>query len=178
MSALDIRLAAPEEHAAVDALVAEAYAFDYGPRNDDGDEMRHARARAERFDVWVAADPESGQLLGSVTTTRAQGENLMEDAGANELTFRLLAVSPHVRRRGVGTALIRHTIALAQARGDRRVFLKSAPNMHGAHELYVTLGFRRDPGRDGLVIAQVKTIDLYAFAFEIIGGVEATRREP
>ena len=60
----ETRLADPSEYEAIDRLIDDAYAHDYGP-SDHRDEMRFARVRAEAFDVWVARD-ETGELLGSV----------------------------------------------------------------------------------------------------------------
>ncbi len=167
MTGLIIRPVAPDEHDAVDALIATAYEFDYGPTPHGEDELQHSVVRAERFEVWNAADGETGELLGSITTPRDGGEQLLEDATPNELDFRLLAVSPRARRRGVGAALTRHVVDLARERGLRRVFLKSAPNMTGAHRLYESLGFRRDPDRDGLVIDGVVQFDLFAFVVDV-----------
>lgn len=156
------------EHERLDDLITAAYEHDYGPRQRDGepDPLSFSRVRAERFDVWVAREISSGALLGSVTTPRADGEKLMEDSTSAELDFRLLAVSVDARRRGIGAALTRHVLHLARERGFRAVFMKSAPNMHSAHRLYESLGFRRDPARDGLIIGGCRVRDLHAFVHD------------
>ncbi|MFT4231419.1 MAG: GNAT family N-acetyltransferase [Leucobacter sp.] len=59
---LRLRLARPDEYEAVDRLVAEAYAHDYGPSDESGDPMRHAEVRAREFEVWVAVDEAGGDV--------------------------------------------------------------------------------------------------------------------
>ncbi|PRA81872.1 GNAT family N-acetyltransferase [Microbacterium sp. MYb66] len=167
MTAVQIRLAADDEYERIDEFIRSAYEHDYGPREHGDDPMRLARNRAQAYDVWVAVDAEKGEILGSVTTASAGGSPLMEDAGPEDLTFRLLAVAPQARRRGLGAALTRHVIELARERGIPRVFLKSAPQMTGAHALYLATGFHRDPERDGLWIDGRKVLELHAFLVDI-----------
>jgi ribosomal protein S18 acetylase RimI-like enzyme len=160
----EVSLARPDEFEAVDALVLAAYEHDYGPRDRSGDPFHRAEHRAASFDIWVTREAgAAGALLGTVTTPRPGGAALMEDIGEGELDFRLLAVSPDARHRGIGELLTRHVLQLARERGLDGVFLKSAPDMVGAHRLYEKVGFRRDPGRDGLVVDGVRVKDLYAF---------------
>lgn len=179
-----IRLARPDEFAAVDELVRAAYEYDYGPQDHSDDPFRHAETRSDAADIWVAVkerihalDPlvgsgvplggdalvRSSTLLGTVTTRREGGQSLQEDTRENELDFRLLGVDPNARGRGIGKLLTQHAIRLARERGLAGVFLKSAPNMTGAHRLYETLGFTRAPHRDGLVIGGEIVLDLYGF---------------
>lgn len=172
---IEVRLAAPEEHSAVDELVRRAYEFDYGPREEIAggeDDPRFARVRAREFDIWVAVDPQTGALLGTITIRRAGGQSLMEDAVADELDFRLLGVSPDARRSGIGSLLTRLAADEARRGGYARVFLKSAPNMVRAHQLYEKLGYRRDPDRDGLIIGGRKVHDLIAFVLPVPALVE------
>lgn len=160
-SALDIRLARPDEHEVVDALVTGAYAHDYGP-SEHTSPMHSAAIRAERFDVWVAHAPE-GSLLGSITTRRKGGPSLHEDVVAHEFDLRLLAVSPEARRRGIGAALMRFVAAEAERQGFDAVVLKTAPNMVGAHRLYESLGYVRDPERTALIIGGERMFELFTY---------------
>lgn len=163
---IDVRLARAEELDAVDELIRDAYAHDYGPADERGDPMHLARVRAERFDVWVAVDAVGG-LLGSVTTRRAGGPSLHEDVEPDELDLRLLGVSPAARRRGIGAALMGHVLSEAARSGFAGVFLKTAPNMRGAHRLYAALGFTRVPQRDGLWIGGRRVLDLFSYRYEL-----------
>jgi len=159
---IEIRAAKPDEFEAIDGMLDAAYTNDYGPSDTGGDPMRSASARAEIFDVWVAVDG-SGEPLGSVTTRRAGGPSLHEDAAENELDLRLLGVAPAARRRGIGAALMRRIVEEAASSGFDAVVLKTQPNMHGAHRLYEALGFVRTPERDGLWIGGRKVLDLLSY---------------
>ncbi|BCP52240.1 N-acetyltransferase [Kaistia sp. 32K] len=160
-----IRPARPDEFETVDRLIEAAYAFDYGPREKAVEEQSFYRSasRSAEFEVLVAVDEKSGALCGSVTTRKAGGAPLMADARADELDFRLLAIAPEARKRGIGQALVAHLIEIARDRGFGAVFMKSAPEMVKAHNLYFKLGFTRDFARDGLFIGGRKQIDLHAF---------------
>lgn len=183
-----IRLARPDEFDAVDALVKAAYEYDYGPREHSDDPNRRSANRAQTYDVWVAVDEriraldplvgsgvplgEAGlvrteKLVGTTTTRRAGGSSLQEDTRDDELDFRLLGVDPKARGRGIGKLLTQHAIDLARERGLAGVFMKSAPDMIGAHRIYETLGFTRAPHRDGLVIGGEIVLELYGFELPV-----------
>ena len=86
--------------------------------------------------------------LGTVTFA-PPGSALTEvAAGAHEAEFRMLAVSPAARGRGVGEALVRACLDRATALGCRRVVISSLSQMRTAHRLYQRLGFAREPQRD------------------------------
>lgn len=171
---IDVALARLDELDEVDALITEAYAHDYGP-SDHGDAMQFSRVRAERFDVWVARDA-AGTLLGSVTTRRRGGPSLHEDVRDDELDLRLLGVSPAARRRGVGARIMRRVAEHAAQQGFGAVFLKTAPNMRGAHRLYEALGFERVRERDGLWIGGERVLDLFSYRYSLRAEIEARHR--
>ena len=167
VTGLTIRRAASTDYRAIDGLIAEAYAHDYGERSGGGsDPMRLSERRDDAYDVWVAVD-EGEELLGSVTLRRAGGPPLHEDVPADELDLRLLGVSPRARRRGVGAALMGHAAEVAAASGLRAVALKTGPEMHAAHRLYESLGFSRAPERDGLWIGGERVLDLFTYVLPV-----------
>ena len=85
--------------------------------------------------LLVASDPESGEILGSLTLAlfriptglRAWIEDVVVDDGA--------------RGRGVGEALNQHAIGVAAGRGARTVDLTSRPSREAANRLYQRIGF-------------------------------------
>lgn len=166
-AAIEIGPIRPEEFAADDAVVEAAYSHDYGPRDHGDDPFYRAEWRSQAYEVWVARDAATGELLGSVTIAKPGGEEVVADARADELGFRLLATSPNARRRGIGEALVRKVVALAAERGYAGVVMKSQPVMVGAHALYRKLGFERDPERDGLWEGGEKILDLHAFRIRV-----------
>lgn len=66
----------------------------------------------------------------------------------NESEIRLLAVEPHMRRRGVAQDLMQECIKAAKDAGSSRLVLFTQTSMKAAHKLYEQLGFCRNPSRD------------------------------
>ncbi|PPF41966.1 hypothetical protein C5B85_17870 [Pseudoclavibacter sp. AY1F1] len=147
-----VRLVHPNEIEAVAKLSLRAYELEYKISSAYRDDIVSVGQRAETHQVWVAVDAQSGELLGSVTTPKP-GEHLtsLPESG-DELDFRLLAVDPGARGRGVGALLTRLVVELARLRGLRRVVMNSGPQMVRAHRLYERLGFSNLESR-------VRTVD-------------------
>jgi len=165
MSDVLIRLAAPGEYEAIGELGETAYSHDYDISDQYRERLLDVAARAAEHEVWVAVDRHTGQLLGTVTAPRP-GRHISVLGRDGELDFRLLAVAPSARRRGIGRQLVEHMIALAAERGAVRVVLNSAPDMTGAHQLYYAMGFTR------LTERETRTVEghsgpLLAFGYEI-----------
>ncbi|AIJ21578.1 GNAT family N-acetyltransferase [Amycolatopsis methanolica] len=147
MSEVSVRLARPEEFAAVGTLTASAYLAD-GLITADDDyvrELTNAAHRAEHAELLVATDDDG--LLGSVTIVHP-GTHYSEIARDGELEFRMLATAPAARDRGVGEALTRAVLDRARAIGAGAVVMSSLDAMQTAHRLYTRLGFSRLPERD------------------------------
>jgi GNAT superfamily N-acetyltransferase len=162
-----IRLAAPDEYEAIGELSETAYSHDYGITDRYRQRLRDVAARAAEHAVWVAVDRHTGQLLGTVTAP-APGGHISVLAQEGELDFRLLAVAPAARRRGIGRLLVEHIIALAAERGAVRVVMNSGPDMIGAHQLYYSMGFTR------LTERETRTVEGYsepllAFGYDVGG---------
>jgi len=137
-----IRPMAPDETATVAELVVGAYAGDFPLSEGYRAEIAAVADRAEAHEVWVAVDTADGALLGTVSTPRP-GRAISQLARDGELDFRFLGVAHAARRRGVGERLVEHVLALAAARGIRRVVLNTGPDMVAAQRLYERLGFTR-----------------------------------
>lgn len=153
-----IRLAAPGDLDAVGELTVAGYAgFTDGPADPYVARLRDAASRARGAELWLAED---GDLpLGTVTSCPA-GSAWREISEPDEGEFRMLAVAPQARGRGVGEALVRHCIERSRDAGDRGMVLSSLPQMTAAHRLYARLGFSRLPARDW---SPVPGVDLLAF---------------
>ncbi|HEX6935200.1 MAG TPA: GNAT family N-acetyltransferase, partial [Actinomycetes bacterium] len=65
-----------------------------------------------------------------------------------EAEFRMLAVAPDARGRGVGGALAQWCVDRAREQGCTAVALSSLPEMQTAHRIYERMGFVRAPDRD------------------------------
>ncbi len=121
----------------------ELYASDIGA----------VRSRLDSAELIVCE--QQGGLDGAVTFYRPGAFALFPPEWA---CFRLLAVAPHARGRGVGRALIDEAIARARGAGAEAMAIHNVGFMKAALALYDRLGFTREPrfdfhwpgaGRDG-----------------------------
>ena len=139
-----IRLARPEDLSAVGEITVAAYAdFTLGPSDPYIARLRDAAARAEQAELWLAEDDAEDGV-----TVCPPGSVWREISRPGEGEFRMLAVAPQARGRGVGDALARFAIDRLAAQGADAVVLSSLSTMHAAHRIYERLGFRRDAARD------------------------------
>ncbi len=123
-----------------------AYSADLEITGDYAEEVRDVARHVETAEVWVAVEEETGRVLASVTLPRP-GETL-HLGRPGELEFRLLAVDPDARRRGLGRLLTQFVIDTARERGATRVVMNSGTEMTSAHSLYESMGFARMPERE------------------------------
>ncbi|MFH0242426.1 GNAT family N-acetyltransferase [Streptomyces sp. HK10] len=151
---ITIRAARPHEFEAAGELTAGAYLrdglLDFGAQDPYLAVLRDARHRAGHAELLVAAGPVGGgaeEVLGTVTFA-AHGGEYAQIARPGEGEFRVLAVRPGARGRGVGETLVRECVDRARALDLERLVLSSHPLMHTAHRLYRRLGFVRTPDRD------------------------------
>ena len=149
---LRVRLVAPHEYDRVAQLSVDAYGHDYDLPDDYRASLADVADPGTRARGLGGRGPRRpGELLGTVATPRP-GEHISELGRDGELDFRLLAVDPAARRRGIGVLLTEHVIALARQRELHRVVMNSGPSMVGAHALYERLGFVRLTERETRVV--------------------------
>ena len=144
-----VRPAHTSELAAVGALTVSAYAAD-GLLSDDDPYLHHlqdAVTRAREAELYVADLPDLPGLAGTVTFAPG-GSPWRELARAGEGEFRMLAVAPRARRRGVARALVGTCLERSRELGFHAVVLSSLPEQRAAHRIYERLGFRRTPHLD------------------------------
>jgi ribosomal protein S18 acetylase RimI-like enzyme len=141
-----LRRATPDDHARAGELTVAAYAeFTLGPADPYVERLRDAAARDREAELWIAED--DGRVVGTVTLC-PEGSAWRELSGPDEGEFRMLAVAPEARGRGVGEALARMCLDRFRAEGARGVVICSLPEMSAAHRVYARLGFRRVPELD------------------------------
>jgi len=142
-----IRRAAPEDYETVGLLTEAAYEeFLEGPDDYYRGFLRDAETRDREAELWVAVD-DDGTLLGSVTSC-PPGSPWRELSVDGEGEFRMLAVAPAARGRGVGEALVRQCEERAAATGATRMWLSTLDEMGHAQRIYTRLGYRPEPARD------------------------------
>lgn len=146
-SGFAIRKALPAEFAAIADLVVEAYR-EVG-ETDAGyvPELRDVAGRAAQVPVLVALEALTDAVLGTVTYVPGPGPYHEGDFG-DAASFRMLAVAPGARRRGIGQALVEACIERARADGRTAIGIYTRPFMTDAHRMYERLGFSRAPELD------------------------------
>jgi len=161
-----IRPAHDEELGAVGELTLDAYTADgfVDVVGDYAEELRDAATRAREAELYVAVS-EDGRLLGTVTYCAAASP-YQELAGPREGEFRMLAVAPAARGRGVAEALVRMCVERSEELGYDALVLSSMPTQEQAHRIYARVGFRRTPELDWKPTPEV---DLLAFRLELTG---------
>jgi GNAT superfamily N-acetyltransferase len=144
---LELRLAHQDEYAAAGQLTLDGYVYDGFLSNDDdyAEHLADAGRRAADAELLVAVA--GGELVGTVTFC-PPGSPLRELSRDGEAEFRMLAVSPVARGRGVGRALVEKCFERARELGLREMVICSMTRMTAAHRLYVAIGFERDPSLD------------------------------
>jgi len=118
--------------------------------------------RAERAELLVVRD-EEGVIVGSVALV-LDGDFGEVTTSDREAAFRMLAVAPEARGRGVGRLLVTTCLERARAAGKERMVLSTDPKMTAAHRLYGRLGFTRLPERDW---SPMPGIDLLVYCLEL-----------
>lgn len=155
---MQVRRARDEELARVGELTVAAYVADSLIRPDDpyAGQLRAADQRSAEADLVVAVGP-SGELLGTVTFALA-GSPWAEVSHPGEAEFRMLAVAPEARGRGVGSTLVQWCVDRAREQGCTALALCSLPAMRTAHRIYERMGFVRAPERDWQPMADIRLI--------------------
>jgi GNAT superfamily N-acetyltransferase len=153
---LVIREATQAEHAALGQLMVSVYAGLEGfPKQAEQpryyEMLAHIGRLAERPATTLLVAVAGSELLGGVVyiSDMAQygsGGSATQERDASG--FRLLAVSPRARGRGVGHALAERCIALARERKQAQVIIHTTEAMKVAWGMYERLGFVRSPDLD------------------------------
>jgi len=162
----EIRVATAAEYAEVGEITVRAYTVEgfLEPADAYAHRLRDAAARAVEAELWVAVEPGTGRLLGSVTFC-PRGSAYRELAGEHDGEFRMLAVDPRARGLGVGRALVERCLERSRELGDSSVVICSLPAMRAAHRLYSSLGFDREPALDW---SPVPGVELLGFRHRLV----------
>ena len=161
-AALSVEPAVPADFAAIGELTVRVYLDEQLATERYAVQLADVAYRAERSELLVVRDSD-GRVVASVALVLDGdfGEVTQSDG---EAAFRMLAVDPAVRGRGVGELLVRECLDRARAAGKRRMVLSTDPRMTAAHRLYERLGFTRLPERDW---SPVDEVDLLVYALDL-----------
>jgi putative acetyltransferase len=155
-----VRPETPQDHDAVRWVVSAAFGDE--PVADLLDGLRTSSAwRGLSFVAEV-----DGRLAGHVSYTRGWLD--AADRLLDVLVLSPLSVDPRVQRRGVGSMLVRRTLALLRERPEPLVFLEGSPAYYGR------LGFR--PGSSVGLTPPSSRIPPAAFQFVPLASYEPWMR--
>ena len=142
-----VRVARPDEYARVGELTVAAYRGLPVDHLWGGyeHEIMDTATRATDSDILVG--DVDARLVGSVTYVSEHTSSWSEWTLPGEAQFRLLAVDPAARGRGVGEVLVRACLDRARAAGQPLI-IHTTPWMETARRMYERLGFVRRPDRD------------------------------
>lgn len=143
---ISVRRAQPGDYAAAGDVAVAAYRGIDPQLGTYESRLRDVAGRNAQAFVLVAIG--DGKVVGTATYVSDPSSRLAESDDPNDAGLRMLAVAPDAAGRGVGTALVRHTLDLAQRDGRRRLVLLTRPQMRAAHAIYERLGFTRAPELD------------------------------
>lgn len=129
MEEIKLRPETPADHRAVEELTREAFWNHYVPGCCEhylAHILREDKAFLPELDFVAEA---GGALVGNIMYTMAQ---ITRDDGAETpvLCFGPLSVLPQWQGKGVGSALVRHTLALARTQGHRAVLITGDPDYY------------------------------------------------
>jgi len=145
-----VRAIADADHDTVGAILADAYeVFATKAPHYHLYASTPAMWVDDATEVFVAVDDDAGEVIG-VVVLALDGSSLHErvDPASNDGGFRLLAVTPSARGRGIAQDLVHHCVAAARAAGARRLGIYTMDFMATAQRLYERMGFDRRPDLD------------------------------
>ena len=146
-----IRLEQPGDQCAVEALTRDAFWDVYKPGCDEHLVAHRLRTHPDFIPELDFVALSGDKIVGNIMYSRAA---IVQPDGARFpiVIFGPLSVHPDYQRRGVGAALVRHSLERAKALGVAGVALTGSP------EYYPRFGFR--PGRDfGITDAEGNSSD-------------------
>lgn len=129
---IEIRLERPEEYRSVEELTREAFWNHFVPGCDEHF-LVHILRNHEDFipelDFVALVD---GTIVGNIMYTRA---TLTDEIGNNldALTFGPVSVHPAYQRKGIGSALIRHSADCARTMGYPAIIIQGHPYNYCKH---------------------------------------------
>lgn len=156
-----IRLEEPKDHRIVEELTREAFWNLNVPGCDEhllAHNLRTGAAFVPELDFVAEAD---GRVAGNIMFCRAK---VAADDGAERevLTFGPVSVWPHMQKRGIGSALIRHALKRAADMGFTAVLI------YGDPDYYCRFGFR--PAADFGILTSEGRIHAALQALELVPG--------
>lgn len=151
----------PADYPAIAELTVSVYVTDGLAHGEYVATLADVERRAAETELYVVGD---GTLLGSVAFAPHGSSYAEITRDPSEAAFRMLAVDPAARGRGVGRALVQACMDRARELGATRMVISTENRMDAARQLYAGLGFRPLPERDW---SPVPDVQLRCFVLEL-----------
>lgn len=125
-----IRPETPEDYRQVESLTRDAFWNVYRPGCLEHYLVHRLRGCKDLVAPLDLVMEKEGRIIGHIMYVRAK---IRMDGGGvlPVMTFGPLSIAPDMQRRGYGTALLTHSLALAQARGAKAVCIEGNPAFYG-----------------------------------------------
>lgn len=178
MTAVVLRAPRADELDEVGAMMVAAYA-EYTPPDPPPawhaylSEIRDVRRRLDEAVLIVADD--AGRLVGAVTYYPDATREPHARWPSTWAVFRLLAVHPAARGRGLGRQLTEECLRRARATGREAVGLHTTELMRIARAMYERMGFERVPALD---FEPMPGFLVMGYRLPLTAGTTAERRVP
>jgi predicted N-acetyltransferase YhbS len=126
LTLVEIRLEQPADHRAAEEVVREAFWNFYVPGCDEHWLLHAMRGHPDFLPELDFVALENGRLVGNIVYCRS---SVVDALGASfpAITFGPVAVLPEFQGRGIGAALIRHSLHVAKKLGHTAVFIYGYP---------------------------------------------------
>lgn len=146
MEKITFRNETPADYRAVENLTREAFWNVYKPGCDEHFVLHSFRTRSDFVPELDIIMEENGVLIGHVMFARAE-IRLKNGKTLAIMTFGPISIAPNFKRKGYGTALLRHAMQKAKEMGC------------GALAITGNIGFY---GKSGFVVAKTKNVFYHA----------------
>jgi predicted N-acetyltransferase YhbS len=165
---LTLRKEVPGDYETVEALTREAFWNHYVPGCDEH-YLMHVMREAESFlpELDYVAEV-SGEVVGSIVYTRAVIE-LDRGGTLDVLSFGPLSVLPAHQGKGIGGALVEHTLYLARGLGHRAVLIYGDP-LYYSRFLFVPAETYKIGTRDNFYAPPLQAFELVPGALSDAAG--------
>lgn len=152
-----IRNAKPPEFESIGKLMVQVYSTLDGFPNED-EQPQYYKMLANIGELTKKPETEllvavsyQGEIAGGVvyfSDMKYYGSGGIATREKNASGFRLLAVDPNVRGKGIGKLLIRECIRKANERNHSQVIIHTTMAMQTAWKMYEVMGFKRSEDLD------------------------------
>ncbi|MGN1019431.1 MAG: GNAT family N-acetyltransferase [Aristaeellaceae bacterium] len=162
-----IRPVVPADYPALEALTRDAFWDVYRPGCEEH-YLVHRLHEQQACALELVAE-EDGALIGHAACVRAELRPACGRVLTDVLCLGPLTVSPARQRRGVGSALMDRTVAMAREQGFRAIFLTGSPAYYGRFgyrpttDWHITLP-------DGSAFPELMALPLYDGALDNLAG--------